>query len=404
MTEALYMNEVLTDEELWFLKNRRYDLWDEKATQNKAIAADNIKTGYSGLDAIDEEIRKLNDGDVGSINWEMIGIDVNKETGMPIETQDTPTIRAQFNELRKFYEDQVGNGEYMWEYWEGTPYDTGVTPTDDKALLEKTITKYDDTTVGTRPRYKGALDEYGYSIDPTTEEEYKKRGGKGPFPGEEKVGDDVGAKGDDKLIDETKPLSEQLGIETVDVEADKDTVRPWAATHIEKIGNEVNELKLQIDGFEFGQEFIGSKVDVSAAKQLNKFLGRPTTNDKIKYKDLEKIGKIIENDKVELNKLYEDYLSMKKIGIKKNDPTRKNLQDKINQIIQGKYKANLWHSRRGNPIKILEEQAAGFGHESKILSFYNLGLARIQSLTSQHDELLKKYNKDLKNVKPKTEN
>ena len=89
---------------------------------------------------------------------------------------------------------------------------------------------------------------------------------------------------DDKLIDETKPLSEQLGIETVDVEADKDTVRPWAATHIEKIGNEVNELKLQIDGFEFGQEFIGRKVDVSAAKQLNKFLGRPTTNDKIKYK------------------------------------------------------------------------------------------------------------------------
>ena len=238
------------------------------------------------------------------------------------------------------------------------------------------------------------LDEEGYAVDPTYWATPKK---------------EVGDEGEDEiLIDEevveTKPLSEQLGIETIDVEADIDTVKTWAQPEIIKTGEEVNKLTAGIDNFAYGT----SSHEINReAKELNKFLGNPVESEvkgdlvyrAIKYKDLQKISKIIENDKIKLNKLWKQYVERKEYGIKENDPRLKEIEAKILKTIDRKkyIMHRSWQGGKGDPSEYLERN-------SHIFKYYKKALNKLDVLKSKHKELSKKYNKDLKNAKLKTEN
>lgn len=191
-----------------------------------------------------------------------------------------------------------------------------------------------------------------------------------------------------KVEETIAPVSDKLDIKEYDVSSDTKDTKSWAVNKMKKTGSELNELKKNIDSYQYGD----LDVDRASAHIVAEFLEKEEPKGaKITYEELISMDKNIEDDKAILNKLWEEYESMTEFGIRANDERRRNIQKQIAEIFTKYDASHSWNWRRGNPATIMENRPQDFG----VLKSQLRGLGRFKQLKEQHDKISKKYEEDL---------
>jgi len=177
-------------------------------------------------------------------------------------------------------------------------------------------------------------------------------------------------------------VSEKLGIQKINIEEESEQLKKWAKPEFKNLGEKINQKADEIDNFRFGD----TQAYKGQAKFLKQFLGKE--GDTVSYNELLSIKETMENDINTLNELYGTYQDMTEAGIKKNDSRKKEIQKQINEIVQNKYRGNLWYPGSGSPEKMLEK--------SDILQSFNSAMGLYSMKQKELEDLntrIKKFEK-----------
>ncbi len=180
----------------------------------------------------------------------------------------------------------------------------------------------------------------------------------------------------EKIKIDDKSVSNRLGIQTIDINKDLNTVKTWATPEIKKTGEQLNQIKSEIDNY-----------TTPSTPKLNKLLNKED-NTPISYNELIELEKLYNSDLEEMEKLYNEEQQMKKIGIGGDDKRRKDVRRKIGKLY---YKWTDTLYQKGWAFKPMFKTPP----ESALSQLEN-SLNLLKSKQNQYNKLKLKYDKDLK--------
>jgi len=190
----------------------------------------------------------------------------------------------------------------------------------------------------------------------------------------------------DPIIEkEFESVSSELGIETIDIAKDVDTAKSWASPELKKTGEQLNQMKSDIDNF-----IVNESPEINTSK-LNNLLNKESNNN-INYNDLIKLEKSYNNDLKEMNKLYEEEQQMKKFGIKGNDERRVELRKKINNLYY-KWNDSILQANKSPEIKGKPSPRSALGGLRMALNTLEIKKARYNKLKAKYDKDLSRSQK-----------